>query len=136
MADVLTPKQRSYCMSQVRGTDTNLERSVRSELHRRGLRFRKHCRGLPGRPDIVFPRAKLAVFLDGDFWHGYHFSAWEAKLTESWRLKIQENRDRDQRNFRKLRRMGWRVIRIWEHEVKRDLDASVCRILAAVDRDR
>ncbi len=80
MTDPLTLKQRKYCMSRVRGKDTKPEVLVRSALHRRGLRFRKHMKELPGRPDIVFTRAKICVFIDGDFWHGYDFETWEDKL--------------------------------------------------------
>lgn len=131
--DNLTQKQRSYCMSRVKGKDTGLERVVRSELHKRGLRFRKHMGKLPGKPDIVFVTQKLVVFLDGDFWHGYRFPQWEKTLAKFWRNKIGETRKRDQRNFAKLRRMGWRVIRIWEHSIKNDLDAVVTRICEAVN---
>lgn len=130
--DVLTKSQRSYCMSRVKGKDTGLERVVRSALHKRGYRFRKHVRRLPGKPDIVFVKARLVVFLDGDFWHGYRFPQWEKTLAKFWRKKIGETRKRDQRNFAKLRRMGWRVIRIWEHSVKRDLDGVVIKICAAL----
>ena len=132
MADNLTPEQRSYAMSRVKGKDTGLERLVRSELHKRGLRFRKHVKDLPGKPDVVFPGPKVAVFIDGDFWHGYRFPAWEHKVSDFWKEKISKNRERDQRNFSKLRRMGWKVIRIWQHEVKNSLDACVDKIILAV----
>lgn len=131
MKDPLTPAQRSYCMSRVRSKDTGLEKLVRSELHRRGLRFRKHVRNLPGKPDIVFPSARLVVFVDGDFWHGYRFPAWKDALPPFWRDKIGANRRRDRRNFRKLRQMGWRVIRLWQHEVERDLESCIDRIITA-----
>jgi len=134
MADVLTPSQRSYCMSRVKGKDTGLERLVRSELHKRGYRFRKHVKNLPGKPDIVFVKKKVAVFLDGDFWHGFRFPQWERTLSKFWRKKIGETRKRDQRNFAKLRRMGWRVIRIWEHTIEKDLDGVVRRIAKSVRR--
>jgi len=133
MPDDLTPEQRSYCMSRVKGKDTGLERLVRSELHKKGLRFRKHTGKLPGKPDIVFQRQKLAVFLDGDFWHGYRFPQWERNLAKFWRKKIGETRSRDQRNFAKLRRMGWRVIRIWEHSIEKDLDGVVKKICYALE---
>lgn len=133
MVDNLTAEQRKLCMSRVRGKDTSIERVVRSELHRLGLRFRKHVRSLPGRPDVVFRKARVAVFLDGDFWHGYRFPLWEDKLSEFWRAKIRKNRERDQRNFRLLRRRGWRVIRLWQHQVESDLDACVASIAAAVN---
>lgn len=108
-------------MASVKGKDTGLEVMVRSELKRRGLRFRKHVKSLPGCPDVVFTKQKLAVFIDGDFWHGYRFPAWRNTLPKFWREKIGKNRDRDRRNFAKLRRMGWRVLRIWQHEIERDL---------------
>lgn len=136
MPDDLTPEERSYCMSRVKGRDTGLERLVRSDLHKRGLRFRKHTGKLPGKPDIVFGKAKVVVFLDGDFWHGYRFPQWEKKLPKFWRNKIGETRKRDRRNFAKLRRTGWYVIRIWQHEIERDLRGVVKEIVRAVKRAR
>lgn len=116
-------------MSRVRNRDTDLERLVRSELHKRGYRFRKHVKELPGTPDIVFPRAKVAVFVDGDFWHGYRFPAWRYTIKEFWQNKIQINRDRDRRNFRRLRSMGWGVIRVWKHEIKHNPDGVISKIM-------
>lgn len=136
MPDNLTPSQRKYAMSRVKSFDTGLEKVVRSELHRRGLRFRKHVKSLPGAPDAVFPKAKVAVFIDGDFWHGYKFSQWEHKLQDYWREKIKRNIQRDRKNHRKLRRLGWRVVRVWQHQIQRDLDACVKRIVEAVKGTR
>ena len=133
MMDNLSKKQRSYCMSRCKGKDTNLEKIVRSALHKKGLRFRKHNGKLPGKPDIIFPKQKLVVFLDGDFWHGYRFPLWEKKLPSFWQKKIGETRKRDQRNFTKLRRMDWRVLRIWEHSIKKDLDGVVQKISNLID---
>ncbi len=133
MPDRLTPEQRSAVMSRIRSTDTGIEVAVRSALHKRGLRFRKHVRGLAGRPDVVFSSARVAVFIDGDFWHGYQLSRWKDKLQPYWLDKIERNRSRDRRNFAKLRRSGWRVIRVWEHEIERDLDDVVDRIAIAVE---
>jgi DNA mismatch endonuclease, patch repair protein len=126
--DNLTKDQRSYCMSRVKNRDTDLEALVRSELFKRGWRFRKHVSSLPGTPDIVFVRQGVAVFVDGDFWHGYRFPAWRQSLSEFWLAKIQKNRMRDRKNFAKLRRLGWRVARVWQHEIKRDLSGSVRRL--------
>ncbi len=134
MVDNLTPVQRSQCMSRVRNRDTSLERMVRSELHRRGLRFRKHVRTLPGHPDVVFPRARVVVFVDGDFWHGYRFPRWQDKLTAFWQEKIGCNRRRDTTNFRRLRRQGWTVIRLWGHEVLEDVAQCATTVVAAVER--
>jgi DNA mismatch endonuclease (patch repair protein) len=132
MSDNLTPEQRSYCMSRIKGKDTGLEVRVRSELHKRGLRFRKHVKELPGRPDIVFSRARVAVFIDGDFWHGYRFPAWKDKVSDFWKKKISENRERDKKNHRKLREMGWMVIRLWQHELKKDFSSCIEKIVASV----
>ncbi|MBI4473476.1 MAG: very short patch repair endonuclease [Acidobacteria bacterium] len=132
MADNLTLEQRSYTMSHIRSTDTTPELIIRRLLHARGLRFQKHKNGLPGRPDLVFPRAKVVVFVDGDFWHGWHFYKWIHKLSPYWKNKIEGNRRRDQKSFRKLRREGWLVIRIWEHHVKRDVESCADRIEHAV----
>lgn len=116
-------------MSRVKSKDTEIETTVRSALFRQGLRFRKHVPGLPGKPDIVFFSERLAIFIDGDFWHGYRFPAWRDALPVFWCKKISTNRDRDRRNFAKLRRMGWRVLRIWQHEIERDLAACINKII-------
>lgn len=128
MVNNLSPAQRSYCMSRVKSKDTNLERNVCSELYKRGMRFRKNLNMLPGKPDIVFIKEKIAIFLDGDFWHGYRFPQWENSLKIFWRKKISETRRRDKKNFQKLRRKGWIVIRIWEHEIKSDFDMVINKI--------
>jgi DNA mismatch endonuclease (patch repair protein) len=128
MADIMSKEKRSALMSRIRGRGTKIERLVERELRRRGVYFSTHAKGLPGRPDIVFRNGKLAVFLDGDFWHGWRFPQWKHKLQPFWRRKIASNRERDQRNFRTLRREGWVVLRIWEHQIKRDLDKQVDRI--------
>lgn len=130
--DNLTRDQRSFCMSRVRSRDTGIEVLVRSELHRRGMRFRKHCGSLPGRPDVVFSRARVAVFVDGDFWHGYRFPAWRERLSDHWAAKIEANRARDRRTIQRLRRSGWRVVRIWQHEVEANVPACIDRVEAAV----
>jgi DNA mismatch endonuclease (patch repair protein) len=119
-------------MSRVKGKDTSLEVKVRSELHKRGLRFRKHVKDLPGKPDVVFRGAKVVVFIDGDFWHGYDFNSWEYKVSDFWRSKISKNRERDTRNHQKLCKMGWTVIRLWQHELKLDFEECIERIESAV----
>ncbi len=119
-------------MRRVRQSNTDLERLVRSGLHKRGLRFRKNLRSLPGSPDVVFTRAKVAVFIDGDFWHGWKFEEKQHKYKPYWQQKIAENIARDERNFSNLREMGWTVIRIWQHEIKKDLPNVVERIAASV----
>lgn len=131
--DRLTPAQRSYCMSRVRGRDTDLERALRGALHKAGVRFRKHVAKLPGRPDAVFQKEKVAVFIDGDFWHGYRYPCWRRGLSPFWRTKIETNRNRDRRNFRRLHNSGWTVVRIWQHQIEADLELCTARVLRALD---
>ncbi|MGP1309710.1 MAG: very short patch repair endonuclease [Phycisphaerales bacterium] len=118
MADDRTSAQRSETMRRVRGKDTSCELALRRELHRRGLRYRLHAR-LPGKPDLVFVSARVAVFVDGCFWHGcpQHCRV-PATNREYWRRKIARNAERDKAASKALRAEGWRVIRVWEHRVK------------------
>jgi DNA mismatch endonuclease (patch repair protein) len=87
---------------------------------------------LAGSPDIAFLGERVAVFIDGDFWHGWRLPSWEHKLKPFWRLKLRENRKRDQRNFRLLRSANWKVIRLWGHEIRSDRDRCIGRILQAL----
>lgn len=130
--DNLTREQRSYCMSRVKGRDTGLERLVRAVLRAKGLRFRTHVKTLPGRPDIVLFKARVVVFVDGDFWHGYRFPRWVHTIPPFWRTKIGRNRERDRRNFRRLRGLGWHVVRIWQHEAERDPAKAAAKVLEAI----
>lgn len=135
MPDNMTPEQRSRTMASIRSRDTVPELTVRRLAHSRGMRFRKHVASLPGRPDLVFAGARVVVFIDGDFWHGWRFARWRDKLAPYWRQKITRNRCRDAENFRMLRRSGWRVIHVWEHDIEADPNACLDRIQKAV-RDR
>ncbi len=119
-------------MANVRSEDTGIELAVRRAVHARGLRFRKNVRGLPGTPDIVFAGPRVVVFVDGDFWHGWRFPAWRHKLAPYWVEKIEGNRRRDRRNFARLRRSGWLVLRVWEHDVLGDIEKVADRIESVV----
>lgn len=134
MADNLTPTQRSYTMSRIRSKDTSPEMTIRRLVHAKGLRFRKHVKRLAGCPDLVFVAAKVVVFVDGDFWHGWQYPRWKHKLGPYWKQKIERNRIRDTANFKGLRRLGWLVIRIWEHDVRKDPESCVRRIELAISR--
>jgi DNA mismatch endonuclease, patch repair protein len=129
--DTMSAEKRSALMSRIKGKDTGPERVMAGLFRRARRRFETHARDLPSRPDFVFRRAKVAVFVDGDFWHGWRFPAWKLKLSEKWESKIAANRRRDARVHAKLRRSGWTVIRIWEHQIQRDPDACLQRVLAA-----
>ena len=132
MPDNLTPEQRRKTMQAVKGRDTSIERIVSSALHKRGLRYRRCVSSLPGHPDFVFIKARIVVFVDGDFWHGWRYPLWKAKLKEYWQKKIERNRHRDRLNFQRFRRRGWTVLRFWSHEVERDLDTVVNEIVRQV----
>jgi DNA mismatch endonuclease, patch repair protein len=99
-----------------------------------GLAFTRHDASLAGKPDLAFADARLAVFVDGDFWHGWRFPVWKHRLAPFWSDKIHGNRVRDARNFRRLRRSGWRVLRFWEHEVEHDPIGCVNRIAIAAGK--
>ena len=107
----------SAFMSRQRTSGTGPELAIRRELHRRGLRFRVNVNDLPGRPDIVFTRARIVVQVDGCFWHGCPNHAVAPKANAAWwSTKLAANRERDARNDRALAQEGWLVIRVWEHE--------------------
>jgi DNA mismatch endonuclease, patch repair protein len=129
--DIMSPETRSRVMSRIKGKNTGPERQLAEYLSGHGFSWESHVRSLPGTPDFVFQEAKVAVFVDGDFWHGWRFPQWKHKLSPSWQEKIGKNRTRDKRNHRKLRRIGWKVIRIWEHQLNRDPEACVRRISEA-----
>jgi DNA mismatch endonuclease (patch repair protein) len=135
VADNLTPEQRRRTMQAVKGKNTSLERTLSSAFHRRGWRYRRNYALLPGKPDFVFTKARLVVFVDGDFWHGWLFPRWKHKLSDYWRVKIERNRLRDRRNFRRLRRQGWTVLRLWGHDVEKNLDAAVERVRVLLERN-
>jgi DNA mismatch endonuclease (patch repair protein) len=107
-------------MAAVKCKNTSLEKLVFAEMKKRGVRFTKHYKRLPGTPDLALPQLKKVIFIDGDFLHGYRYPAWRKKITsEFWRKKIETNRVRDRRNFRRIRKLGWQVMRIWGHEIKK-----------------
>lgn len=132
----MSPEKRSALMARIRGKDTGPEIQVRALLKGMGLRAHRQDRRLPGRPDFALWSHRIAVFVDGDFWHGWRFPLWKGKLSRFWQEKIETNRKRDARNFRKLRRTGWAVLRIWEHQVESDIGTCQERILGALRNRR
>lgn len=120
MPDILSPAKRSWLMSRIRGKNTKPELAVRRTLHALGARFRLHRKDLPGNPDIVLPRHRLCVFVHGCFWH-LHTDCDAGRLPKSrrawWRKKLEGNKARDKRSTTALRRLGWRVIVVWECQI-------------------
>lgn len=129
MPDNLSREQRSYCMSRVKGKNTLPERIFYKALNKAGIRCKRNYNSLPGKPDIVCLEKKFAIFIDGDFWHGYRFPQWKNNLSEFWIKKIDKNRKRDLKNFRKLRVSGWKVCRVWEHEIEKNIDEVLAKVL-------
>lgn len=130
-------------MAAVRSKDTIPELLLRRELHRRGLRYRLHAK-LPGRPDIVFPSARVTVFVDGDFWHGHGwrergFQSWQEQFSnhrdpERWRAKIGRNMQRDTEVNAQLQALGWHVVRVLESAIKQsvvDIATDIERVVSA-----
>ncbi len=122
VTDTLSKAARSRLMSKIRGKDTGPERQVRSLLHRAGYRFRLHGSDLPGRPDIVLPKHRAVVFVHGCFWHR-HKGCKGATVPKThrkfWAEKFARNVANDQKHIRRLRRMGWKVLMVWECQLRR-----------------
>jgi DNA mismatch endonuclease (patch repair protein) len=119
--DRLSSERRSWLMSQVKGINTGPEIAVRKMLFKLGYRYRLHCKKLLGTPDLVFPSRRVAVFVNGCFWHG-HRGCPKGRLPKSrveyWRTKIEANRKRDSSRVRQLRRAGWLTAVVWQCELK------------------
>ena len=120
MSDNHTPEERSYNMSRIRYKDTMPEKMVRKYLFSKGLRYTKNVQSLPGRPDIVLPKYRTVVFVNGCFWHMHNCEKfrWPSTNTEYWTNKIANNSKRDQKNIEKLQNDCWNVIVVWECELK------------------
>ncbi|OQX22701.1 MAG: very short patch repair endonuclease [Candidatus Altiarchaeales archaeon A3] len=130
MADVLTKKQRSFNMSQIKSKDTKPEIKIRKQLYKKGIRgYRVHYK-LFGKPDIVFPAKKIVIFIDGCFWHKCPKCFIESETRkEFWMKKIEGNVDRDHKVKVKLKKEGWTVLRYWEHEIKKSPEQVALKII-------
>lgn len=138
-------EQISAVMARVRDRDTSPELALRKALWRRGVRYRLHRADLPGKPDLVFPHQRVAVFVDGDFWHGNQWRRRGLKSLEDqfrgspsaayWIPKIKKNVERDKLNTERLRVAGWRVLRIWESEIRGDQDECVDRVVSILQSE-
>ena len=133
MTDVLTQEQRKFNMSRIQGKNTGPEVKLRKLLYSKGIRgYRIHYK-LPGKPDIVFTKKKIAIFIDGCFWHKCPVCFQEPETRkEFWMKKIQSNIDRDKKVDEKLKNDGWTVIRIWEHEIRKEPENAVKKIITSL----
>lgn len=135
--DVLTREQRQKNMAAIKNKDTKIEIILRKALWKNKVRYRKNWKNLPGKPDIVITKYKIAVFCDGDFWHGKDFDRKEIKTnTKFWKEKLKSNIERDLRNTIILRDMGWSVIRFWESDIKKNLDECVKKVLDLIEKNK
>ncbi len=133
--DIYSTEKRSQIMSRVKGKNSHLEMQVFRYLKSRKIYFRRHYMRAPGKPDIALPSKKIAVFVDSDFWHGWHFSEWNHKLAPFWRKKIANNIKRDKKNIRILRGDGWKVMRVWEHSFRKNEKGVLRRIETFLSSD-
>ena len=137
MPDIFTKEKRSEVMSKIRSV-SQLEKAfaklLSQHVYPMGYRYRLNYKGVPGRPDIAFVSHKIAVFVDGSFWHGYQFAKRRSKLPNAfWVNKIETNMRRDRRNRAALKRLGWTHIRIWEHDFKKKPGECVERVVGVLE---
>ena len=135
----MTEEQRSYCMSRIRGRDTSIERILSRSLWHRGLRFRKNSKAVYGHPDISIRKYRIAIFCDGDFWHGYDWENRKDSIKshrDYWIPKIERNMQKDVEVNHVLESMGYTVIRVWEHEIRKDADDAADMIMRIVNEKK
>ncbi len=133
MADTLSKEKRSWNMSRIRGKDTSIEVKVRKYLFSKGYRFRKNVADLPGKPDIVLPKYKTAIFIHGCYWHrhpGCKYSYTPKTNREFWEKKFAGNIANDDCKRRLLEEAGWSVITLWECDIKKRFDATMEALLS------
>jgi DNA mismatch endonuclease (patch repair protein) len=138
MADVHDKATRSYNMSQIRGKNTKPEMIVRQFLHAKGFRYRLHVKNLPGKPDIVLPKYKTVIFIQGCFWHGHEgckYYVVPKTRTDWWLEKIGKNISNDAQKQESLRLAGWKIIQVWECELRADRRDMTLHNLASLIRN-
>ena len=134
MADVHSPETRSYNMSRIHGKNTKPEEKVRKYLFSKGFRYRKNDKRLPGKPDIVLPKYRSVIFINGCFWHmhqGCKYFVWPKSNVDFWREKILKNVERDKQQKKALIERGWNVIVVWECELKKNQFEDTMRAVEA-----
>lgn len=128
ITDLFSKKTRSKIMSKIKSKDTSPEKKLRKALWEKGYRYRIHYK-LPGKPDIVFVSKKTAIFVDGCFWHKCPKCYIPPKSNKKyWLPKIEKNVERDKENTKRLQKEGWKVIRIWEHEINKQFEKTLSNI--------
>ncbi|MFA6522712.1 MAG: very short patch repair endonuclease [Patescibacteria group bacterium] len=131
--DIFSPEKRSQVMSRIRSKNTKAELAIRKRLYSLGLRYRVNDRRVIGKPDIVFFKKKIAIFVDGDWWHGRQYSKNKTKYNLFWKQKIGRNIVRDRKVNGVLKNEGWKVIRLWEENIEKDIETAITSIIKVVD---
>ena len=137
MTDVHDKKTRSYNMSMIKGKDTKPEIIVRKFLFKNGFRFRLNYTKLPGKPDIVLPKYKTVIFINGCFWHGHEgckYFVVPKTRTEWWLNKIKKTKERDQNNYKILSEANWNIITVWECELKNNAESRLKKLIKEIER--
>ena len=128
--DTFSKKERSEIMSKIHSRNTKIERLVFCGLRKKKIYFRAHYKPVIGNPDVALPKKKIAIFIDGDFWHGYKFSEFKKRLPKKyWLPKIEANVKRDSKNREALRKSGWKALRVWEHEIEKNPEKAIEKII-------
>ena len=139
MADTITPKRRSEIMSHIKSKNTSIELMVRRYLFALGYRCRVNYKALPGKPDIVFTKKKIAIFIHGCYWHGHNCGSRYAHASQSnkayWGPKIQRTQQRDQEHIAQLEVDGWKVIVLWECQIKNDFDQIIETLVNSINNN-
>jgi len=137
MADCFSKQKRSEVMSKIRSKDTKIEIKVRHWLYHHGIRYRKNCKTITGKPDIAIKKHKIAIFVNGCFWHGHDnckiFSPPKSN-SEYWKEKIEKNKIRDKANIEKLEEMGWNIFVLWECQIKADFEETMVSLLEKINQ--
>ena len=139
MSDSISPEHRSWNMSRIRNKDTKIEVWVRRYLFSKGYRFRKNDKRYPGKPDVVLPKYKTVIFVNGCFWHqhsGCKNATMPKSNTDFWKEKLGKNVDNDHKHQEQLREMGWNVVVLWECELEKEFEATMDRVVALLSEEK
>lgn len=132
--DIFTAKKRSEIMRNIPSKNTAPELKLRKALYALGLRYRLHPKKVLGKPDVVFPKQKVAVFVDGDWWHGRNYDRDSQKYTDFWKDKIANNMERDIKVSSELSKDGWKVVRLWQKDIEKDVVEQAKLVMTALGK--
>lgn len=139
MADTISSDRRSKIMSHIKSKDTSIEMMVRRRLFAMGYRYRVNYKALPGKPDIVFTKKKIAIFIHGCYWHGHDCGSRYAHTSQSnkayWGPKIERTKQRDQEHIQELEALGWKVVVLWECQLRGDFEKTIQKLLKLLSSD-